>query len=638
MIFLMILSFLSFWIIVGNGEREPDWRFALIQTVIFWGSYLVLGTELLSLFSMLNRLWLGILWSLPILAGILWIIIWLNQGKILRLPVVYHRDSWIGFVLDMMVILILVITALVAFVAPPNSSTAMVTRMSRVAHWEQNQSLAHYATGIESQNSNTSGAEQIALNFYVLGGDDKAVNFVAWIGFAGSVAAAASLAKVFGAGQNGQRMAAIFSATLPGAITQASSMTNHIVVAFWIVSAVLMLLQFTKQSQKPIYLVLAGLAASLAVITKPTAWIYLWPFGLYAVVVLRQRLGMGKMLLWAVYAFGILALLYGGQVLRNEQTYGQFYRPEELAVQMNDLRNWRVMISNISRNAALHADLPFARADGWLRDNMEDLHDRLETDISESRTTMADRFYIPEVNTSEETSGNPLHAAMIVLSVTAIVGMVLLGKEDPDILFYISAIFFSMVLFAYFLKWQPSGSRLQLPFFILFAPLLAVLLDWAQKTRIETILAVILLVYAMPWLFQTAERPILLADNRTFSVSVFNESWQRLYFATNPEDYKAYSGVTNDLKARGVTRIGLNLQPDSEEYPLWALLGARDDRLEIQWVDVNTPSTRYLDPSFDPDAIICEGCSAGEMTRYATGYKHLQYESIDLFVREVEKE
>ena len=634
MTFLMLLSFISFWIIVGNGERVPDWRLALIQSTIFWGGYLILGIEILSLFTALTRAAVSILWTLPILAGIVWMIFWLKQGKILRLPVVYHRDSWIGFVLDMFVILILVITAVVAFVSPPNTNSAMVSRMSRVAHWKQNQSLAHFATGIESQNSNNSGADQIALNFYILGGDDSAVNLVAWIGFAGSVAAAASLAKVLGANVNGQRMAAIFTATLPAAITQASSMTNHIVVAFWIVSAVLMLMQFTKQAQKPVYLFFAGLAAALAIITKPTAWIYLWPFGLYAVVVLRQRLGMGKMLMWAAYAFIILGLLYGGQILRNQETYGQFYRPAELAEQMNDLRNWRVMISNISRNAALHADLPFPRADGWLLSNLETLHERLGMDIHDPRTTLADRFLIPEVSTSEETSGNPLHAAIIILSVTAIVGMVLLGKEDPDILVYVGAIFLSMAFFTYFLKWQPSGGRLQLPFFILFAPLLAVFLDWARKTRIETILAVILLVYAMPWLFQTAERPIIPADKRTYHLSVFNENWQRLYFATNPEDYKPYWAVTNDLRARGISRIGLNLSPVSEEYPFWALLGAPDTKLQIKWVDVDTPSARYSDQSFDPEAIICENCSPQVIARYAEEYSHLEYDTIDLFIGE----
>jgi hypothetical protein len=634
MIFLMILAFISFWIIVGNGEREPNWRLALIQSAILWGTYLILGSEILSLFSALNRKALVILWSLPILCGFIWLYVWLKRGKILRLPVVYRRHSWFGFVLDMLVILILAITALVAFVSPPNSNAAMVTRMSRVAHWTQNRSLDHYPTSIESQNSNTSGAEQIALNFYILGGNDRAVNFVAWIGFAGSVAAAASLAEVLGANVNGQRIAAVFSATLPVAITQATSMTNHIVVAFWIVSSVLMLLNFTKGSKKTINLVLAGLAAGLALITKPTAWIYLWPFGLYAVVALRSRLGMGRMLMWAGVAFGILALLYGGQILRNQKSYGQFYRPMELSQQMNEVRNWRVMISNIARNAALHADLPFLRADTWLTNSVETLHENLGLDINDPLTTLAESFFIPKVNTSEETSGNPFHAAIIVLSITAVVGMVVLGKEDPDILGYAGAIFFSVVLFCYFLKWQPSGARLQLPFFILFAPLIAVLLDWARKMQVETILAVILLFYAMPWLFQTAERPIIPVGTRANSWSVFNENWQRLYFASNPEDYQAYWAVTNEIKTRGINRIGLKLTSTSEEYPLWALLGAPKDDLRIEWIDVDTPSSQYLDNNFSPQAILCEACTSQEILQYSETYERENYGHFDLFIKE----
>ena len=165
MIVLMIISFISLWIMVGNSEREPNWRLALVQTLIVWAGYLILGTEVLGYFNTINRVSLSVMWTLPILLGAFWIWIWLKQGRVLRLPVVYHRDSRVGTILDLFVILILLFTAIVAFVSPPNSNEAMVSRMSRVAHWAQNQSLAHFPTGIEEQNSSAPGAEVIALNF-----------------------------------------------------------------------------------------------------------------------------------------------------------------------------------------------------------------------------------------------------------------------------------------------------------------------------------------------------------------------------------------------------------------------------------------------------------------------------------------
>ena len=158
MIALLFISFFSIWIIIGNTEREPNWRLALVQAAIIWGGFMVLGTEILSWFDSINRISLGLMWAIPILFSFIWTLLWLKRGKVLRLPIVYHRDSWVGTILDILVILILVITAVIAFVSPPNSNDALISDMTRVAHWTQNQSLAHYPTEIESQNSHSPGA------------------------------------------------------------------------------------------------------------------------------------------------------------------------------------------------------------------------------------------------------------------------------------------------------------------------------------------------------------------------------------------------------------------------------------------------------------------------------------------------
>lgn len=634
MIALVILSFTTIWVIVGNSEREPNWRMALIEAAIIWAAYSILSTEVLSLFQAINRLALGIVWSVPILFGIVWIWLRLSRHKILRLPIVYHRDTWGGAILDFFVFLILLITAIVAFVAPPNTNNAMIYRMSRVAHWAQDQSLDHYATGIEPQNSNAPGAEIIQLNFYVLTGSDRSANMVAWLAFAGSVAAAASLAEVLGAKNNGQRMAAIFGATLPVAITQATSSMNDMVVTFWTLSSILMMFYYARKSQKPTILLLSSVAAALAVVTKATALIFLWPFALYAVVILRQRLGMGKMLLWAGVAFLVMGLINGGYFLRNQQDYGQFYRPMELAGQTNEVRNWRVMVSNITRNTALHADFPIPKADSWLKDNLIRLHEELGISENDPRTTLGGDFYIPTVNTSERTSGNPLHAAIFVLSFVAVVGMVILGKEDPEILVYSAAIFFSLVLYCYLMKWQPTGGRTQLPFFFMFAPLLAFLLDRLSKFQLETAIAALLLAYAVPWLFQTVERPIVADSERDFPVSVFSDEREHLYFATNPDDYGPYLAMTDEIKGLGISTVGLDLTDHSEEYPFWALLGAPDEDLRIEWVATDAPSQVYLDPDFSPEAIICEDCSVEKLAQYDEGYVRITFSRFDLFIKD----
>jgi hypothetical protein len=301
---------------------------------------------------------------------------------------------------------------------------------------------------------------------------------------------------------------------------------------------------------------------------------------------------------------------------------------------MNDFRNWRVMVSNVTRNAALHADLPFPRADNWLKANLVKLHETLELDISDPRITLGEGFTIPAVNTSEMTSGNPVHAGIVMLSITAVVGMVLLGKEDPDILVYISAIFFSLIMFCYFLKWQPSGGKLHLPFFILFAPMLAVLLDRLEKFDLEIVIAVLLFAYSLPWLFQTQERPIIPDVIRTYPISIFGETHTLLYFATHPDDYPYYLAITEEIKAREIKEVGLDLTPTSEEYPFWVMLGAPDDDLRIAWMDTTSASSKYLHSEFVPGAIICENCTADAIDRYSKDYQSLSFGDFELFIKE----
>ncbi len=634
MIILMALAYLSIWIMVGNFEREPNWRLALIQSLILWGAFLVVGTEILSFFNAVTKIALVILWALPILTGIIWAWVWLKKGKVLRLPVVYHYHSWVGTILDGLLILILATTFIVAVVAPPNSNGALIFRMSRVAHWAQNRSLDHYPTGIEIQNSYSPGAEMIIFNFYVLDGGDRLANLAAWLGFAGSVAAAASLAEVLGANFNGQRMAAIFTATLPVAITQSTSSMNDIVVSFWIVATVLMLIYYKRKMQSRFILFLSGLAAALAVVTKPTALIFLWPFALYMVVILRKRLGLERMLLWALAALALMGLINGGTFWRNQQSYGQFYRPVEMRVQGNELRSWEVLVSNITRNAALHADLPFPRAENWLLNHIYRLHDQLDLDAADVRTTLGGEFYIPDLNTSEMTSGNPLHALVIVLSFTVVIGLVILGKEDPEMLVYSGAILFSLLLFCYLLKWQPSGGRLHLPFFVLFAPLVAVLLDLLEKFQLETAIAVILLIAAAPWFLQTQERPVIPDAERTYPVSIFDQDRISLYFATNPEDEAVYRAISEEITSRGMTQIGMDLTAESEEYPFWVLLGGPGSGRRIEWTAANPTSSQSLDDDFSPQAIICEGCDSADFLAFGEIYTIMPFEGFDLLLME----
>ncbi|MBG0788700.1 MAG: hypothetical protein H0S79_26730 [Anaerolineaceae bacterium] len=501
MFILAILSFLGAWIMMGNSEREPSWRVSLVQGAIVWATYTVITTEVLTWFHAINKLALSIVWSLPILAGLVWIWLRLKGRRILRLPVVYHRDTWFGFVLDALLIMVLVVTAVVAFTTPPNAAEATVAPISRVVHWAQNQSLDHYTTEDEAQHSAAPGAEIIQLNYYVLSGSDQMANMVSWVAYVGSIAAAASLADVIGASIRGRRFAAIFGATLPVAITQATSANNTMLLTFWTLSAIFMLLYYLWKSPKPKNLVLSALAGALAVLTSAVALVFLVPFAIYAIVALWRRLGLGRMLLWMLAATAMLGVINGGHLLRNQLDYGQPYQPQLITGQTNDIRNWQVLVSNINRNLALHADFPGLNTENWLGGYLEELHEDLGLALNDPRTTVDGVFYIPENNPSAQPSGNPVHLLIFLISLVAVTGIVILGREKPGVLIYAAMLIVSMLFYCSIYKWSPTGGRMQLPYFFMFGPVAAVVLDKLEKYQVEGILAAILLVLAIPWIF-----------------------------------------------------------------------------------------------------------------------------------------
>jgi hypothetical protein len=222
---------------------------------------------------------------------------------------------------------------------------------------------------------------------------------------------------------------------------------------------------------------------------------------------------------------------------------------------------------------------------------------------------------------------------IFLISLVAVTGMVILGKEDRGVLIYEAMILLSILLYCITFKWTNTGGRLQLTFFFMFGPVVAVFLDKYEKYQVEGILAAILLVCAIPWIFQTQERPFVVNPERTITASVLKGDRTELYFATNPEDYEPYQAMTAEIRAQGISEVGLELTDHSEEYPLWVLLGAPDADLRMEWVVADNPSHKYLDPDFQPGAIICEDCSEQEIATYGEGYQRLNFGDFDLFLK-----
>jgi hypothetical protein len=83
---------------------------------------------------------------------------------------------------------------------------------------------------------------------------------------------------------------------------------------------------------------------------------------------------------------------------------------------------------------------------------------------------------------------------------------------------------------------------------------------------------------------------------------------QDLYFANGEYLKVPYLEMSSTIKGAGCKAVGISIPGASAEYPIWVLLGAPDQNLQIEWIVSGTPSARYEDASFKPCAVICDSC------------------------------
>lgn len=141
------------------------WRNTFLFSSLVWGLLVTVMTESLSAFKQIR---FG-----SVLSG--WIFVLLVfSGYFLR---IIRKDRWTGeqqkrrglslfdWFLLIYIALMITLVGFVAWISPPNNWDSMTYHMSRVMHWIQNQSVAHYPTHILRQLHMTPWSEYAILHF-----------------------------------------------------------------------------------------------------------------------------------------------------------------------------------------------------------------------------------------------------------------------------------------------------------------------------------------------------------------------------------------------------------------------------------------------------------------------------------------
>jgi 4-amino-4-deoxy-L-arabinose transferase-like glycosyltransferase len=592
-------------------KRGMSKRGAFLSASIIWGVLLTSITELLSLFNALTKE--GIAFSWAGMALISSAFFFLTVKKEAHLS--FASPSRVEKALSVGIVFLCLATFLTALLAPPNTWDSMTYHMSRVVHWLQNGSVAHYPTNIVRQIELNPWAEFAIAHFQSLSGGDRFANLVQWFGMVGSIFGASLIAGQLGAQKRGQLLAAVLTATIPMGILQASSTQNNYVEAFWLLCFAWSGIRLMKE-QSLWGAFTNGASLGLAILTKGTAYLYAFPFFLWFFWGLIKKAPLTPQrvaLLMLVVVFTALSF-NAGHYYRNWSLFGNpltsgtdTYSNEEIS--------GKTIVSNIIRNSALHLSTPSKRVNASVEQGVGAIHHFLGIDLNDPKTTwFSTTFAIPRFTQHEDFCGNFLHAMLSAITLALVLCVGTLRRISAKILPYSTAVTVGFLLFCSVLKWQPWHSRLHLPLFVLGTPIIGVVLGHMRRQALVCLTAAVFILAAVTPALRNASRPLVppvssvidrVVHGEALPQTILTANRKAQYFVNNPAMWWPYAAAARYIRKSGARNVGLKLGKDEWEYPLWVLLKGEDGKMpRLEHVGVENRSGTIGLRGFRPDLIV----------------------------------
>ncbi|MDR2478364.1 MAG: hypothetical protein LBD48_03520, partial [Treponema sp.] len=312
--FFYLISFSLMWLYVYSKIR--DWRSAFVSAFLYFGVFVWALSETLGFFKLLGLTGLLCGWIGYNVVLLILVVLAYKKGAIqFKIPQSFSF-RWEYFALGF----ILCVTFFTAIAYPPNNWDSMTYHLPRIEHWLQNKSLNHYYTSNTRQVRFAPFAEILILQGRALSGDDYLMNLVQWFSLLGSVIGISKIASHFGMNKTMQSAAALFFATVPMAILQASSTQTDLVETFCIICLVERFFAWRKTGA--FYQALDfGLALGLSILTKGTAYPIAFPLVLWFAIISIKN--FQKRFLPAFLAAGLCLMLNFPHYARNYVLVGE---------------------------------------------------------------------------------------------------------------------------------------------------------------------------------------------------------------------------------------------------------------------------------------------------------------------------
>ena len=597
MILGLIVLFAAFY-----NEKQSK-LYSYIKTVICWMVVMYLGLELLSLFKVISFSSSALLWGLFDIGLIIYLI---KNRKIRKIRFTLH------FSIETIVLgIIAVITLFFALKSVPNNFDSMTYHLSRIMHWEQNGSVAHYSSHILRQVSSPVLAEFINLYVYILSGKkDIFFNLVQWSAYITDAILVMGIAAKLKCNRISSFLAGILFLTMPIAVAESMTTQNDLLVGMWCLFFVYIILDFYEgerlEFNKTVIekTILLSLCIAFGYLTKPSSMFafLFFAIGLLIICIVQRNkmCSVTKLIGIAVGTTGITVL---PELLRNIHSFHAFSDPIAGANQLVGTLNIRYLFINFLKNFSYNCPNILVDVSKIVEHAIFYMAYLLGVEINDIAIAEAGTdFFMHEARVfHHDYAVNPVVFGGLLCAIIAGLYLLIKRKLSKAVTMYCLMTLLSFVGLCVFLRWEQFVTRYMIAFLALCCPMIVIMIDslwnlgkqkyyWAV-TGIIFFLSFVEFMNMVSYHYNeskwsTGER----------SVEYFH-NWKE-------EKYPVYVEIASHVREQGYSQMGLLVSENSYEYPIWTLL--RKDDVVIEDIDVQNATSLYESKDFVPDCILID--------------------------------
>lgn len=598
-----------------------SWRLSFCLALQAFALLSWLGVEVFGYFDSINFLNLFIFWICITIPASYYNFI--NRYRLLGLS----TENLVSFKFLWLTGLIFLLTFLSGILYAPNTIDSTVYHLTRIEFWLQHRNIDYFATQTDRMLYQPPLAEYMIMQFRILQNSDTFSFIIQWLFTLGACVGVSLLAEIAGAKKKTQYIAFFISATIPMVVLQSSSTQNDVTVSFFIVMAAYFLLKNLSDG-KSLSAILTGISIGEAILTKGTAYVFLFPICMYWGIVTLKNVYLKKT------SFGLqlrnlslfilpFLIICGSFYYRNFVLIGSplGVSKELFYVYNNQTHTLSSFISVIIRNISLHFSVPGIHL--LSEKIIFFIHEKvLGLNVNDPSTSFTP-FDLPMLGMTEDNAGNFFHFILFFPAV------IFITKHRNANLRAITVFgLISFLLFCFQIKFQIWHSRLHIPIFLLMSvPIAFYLSEIKRSVIIFTILGLSGVFFAL-FCFS---RPIIKLPPLTTKTYFTAPRISHIYHVEEMKSRQMAALITylKDSKFRKIAVKSEEMYGNDILYPIMYELRDKVSFYPIQM----TNRTKVLDkPRNDYDAVLFFTNTPPEILNVDKKYRKMEINAGNLYI------